>query len=107
MVSGREMLLMFLAAACFAVGGIFMKLSAGVTRPLPIAAFLALFLAGALLQAFAMRRADLGSVYIAVLGLEAALALVFSVVLFHEGLSPVRILAVVLILVGVALLRVA
>ncbi|WP_233262218.1 multidrug efflux SMR transporter [Vitiosangium sp. GDMCC 1.1324] len=107
MVSGKEMVLMFLAAACFAVGGIFMKLSAGVSRPLPILAFLALFLVGALLQAFAMRRADLGVVYIAVLGLEAALALVFSIVLFHEGLSPARVLAVVLILVGVALLRVA
>lgn len=82
-----------------------MKLSEGATRPWPTLAFLGLFLGGAVLQALALRQADLGAVYIVVLGLEAALALVFSVVLFHERLSPTRVLAVVLILAGVALLR--
>ena len=43
--------------------------------------------------------------YIAVLGLEAALTLVFSVAFLREGLSPSRLLAVVLILAGVVLLR--
>ncbi|HEX8821850.1 MAG TPA: SMR family transporter [Archangium sp.] len=105
MVSSVEWGLLFLASLCFAVGGTFMKLSEGVTRPLPTLAFLVLFLLGALLQAFAMRRADLGVAYIAVLGLEAALTLVFSVTLFREGLSPARVLAVALILAGVVLLR--
>lgn len=105
MVSGLEWVLMVLASVCFAVGGIFMKQSEGVTRPLPSVAFLALFLVGALLQAWALRRADLGVVYIAVLGLEAALALVFSVVLFHESLSVARVIAVLLIVAGVVLLR--
>lgn len=105
MVSGLEWVLMVLASVCFAVGGIFMKQSDGVTRPLPSVAFLVLFLAGALLQAWALRRADLGVVYIAVLGLEAALALVFSVVLFHESLSVARVTAVLLIVAGVVLLR--
>jgi small multidrug resistance pump/quaternary ammonium compound-resistance protein SugE len=82
-----------------------MKMAEGVSRPLPTLGFLALFGLGAVLQSLAMRRADMGVVYIAVLGLEAALALGFSVLLFREGLSVARVTAVVLILVGVALLR--
>jgi len=99
------MVLLFLAAVCFAVGGIFMKLAEGVTRPLPTLAFVALFVVGAVLQSLALRRADLGVAYIAVLGLEAALTLVFSVVLFREGLSLARLTAVLLIVAGVVLLR--
>ncbi|WP_239470574.1 DMT family transporter [Archangium violaceum] len=105
MVSGIVWVQMVLASACFAVGGIFMKLSDGVSRPLPSAAFLLLFLLGAVLQSVALRRADLGVVYIAVLGLEAALTLVFSVLLFRESLSFARVLAVLLIVAGVLLLR--
>ncbi|HEY0095468.1 MAG TPA: SMR family transporter [Archangium sp.] len=104
-MSARNVVLLLLTAVCFAGGGIFMKLSDGVSRPLPTLAFLALFVLGAVLQAFALRQADLGVVYVAVLGLEAALTLVFSVALFHESLSPRRLLAVLLILCGVALLR--
>ena len=103
--SGREWVLLGLAATAFALGGVFMKLAGGLSRPLPTLAFLGLFGVGAVLQALAMRQAELGVVYLAVLGLEAALTLVFSVALFHEGLSPARVLAVGLILVGVALLR--
>ncbi len=105
MTSASDWVLPFLAAACFAVGGIFMKYAEGASRPLPTLAYLALFSLGAVLQSQALRRADLGVVYIAVLGLEAVLALVFSVVLFREGLSVARVTAVLLILVGVALLR--
>jgi len=104
-MSGIVWVQMVLASACFAVGGIFMKLSDGVSRPLPSAAFLLLFLLGAVLQSVALRRADLGVVYIAVLGLEAALTLVFSVLLFRESLSFARVLAVLLIVAGVLLLR--
>ncbi|EPX55701.1 hypothetical protein D187_008262 [Cystobacter fuscus DSM 2262] len=104
-MSARNMVLLLFTAVCFAGGGIFMKLSEGVSRPLPTLAFLGLFVLGAVLQALALRQADLGVVYVAVLGLEAALTLVFSVALFHEGLSPRRLLAVLLILCGVALLR--
>jgi len=82
-----------------------MKLSEGVSRLLPTLTFLLLFIVGALLQAFAMRRADLGVAYIAVLGFEAALTSVFSVAIFHEHWSGMRVIAVLLILCGVVLLR--
>ncbi|HZH14829.1 MAG TPA: SMR family transporter [Archangium sp.] len=105
MVSWKELVLLFLSAVCFAGGGIFMKLSEGASRLLPTLTFLVLFGVGAVVLAIAMRRGELGVMYIAVLGLEAALTLVFSVALFHESFSSTRILAVLLILAGVALLR--
>ena len=100
-----QLVLLTLAAFCFASGGVFMKSSEGASRPLPTVAFLLLFVAGAVLQARAMRRLDMGVVYVAVLGLEAVLALGFSVLFLGERLSVVRLVAVLLIVVGVALLR--
>lgn len=100
-----ELIELILAAACFATGGLFMKKAAGVSNLLPTAAFALLFLAGAALQSVGMRRLDMGVAYIAVLGLEAALAVFLSVAVLHESYSAPRIFAVVLILAGVVLLR--
>ncbi len=100
-----QLLLLSLAAVLFAVGGIFMKWSSGMTRLAPSTAFLALFCAGASLQSIAMKRADMGVVYIFVLGLEAVAALALSVWLLGERLSVARICAVALILSGIVLLR--
>ena len=100
-----ELLELILAAACFATGGLFMKHAAGVSRPVPTVAFALLFLAGAVLQSLGMRRFDLGVAYIAVLGIEAALAFLLSVAVLHETYSAGKIIAIVLILSGVALLR--
>jgi multidrug transporter EmrE-like cation transporter len=100
-----QVLLLSLAALCFAAGGVFMKNSDGGARLSPTLAFLGLFAAGALLQARAMRSADMGVVYVAVLGLEAVLALGFAVVLLGERFSLLRMLAIALIVVGVGLLR--
>ena len=58
-----------LASAAYAVGGLFMKQSAGLSHPRPTIAFLALFAGGATLQAAGMKSADLGVSYIFVLGL--------------------------------------
>jgi multidrug transporter EmrE-like cation transporter len=100
-----ELIELILAAACFAGGGLFMKKAAGVSNLLPTVAFALLFLAGAVLQSLGMRRLDMGAAYIAVLGLEAALAFFLSVAVLHENYSAPKILAVVLILAGVVLLR--
>jgi multidrug transporter EmrE-like cation transporter len=100
-----ELIELVLAAACFATGGLFMKKAEGVSRMLPTAAFATLFLAGAVFQSLGMRRFELGAAYIAVLGLEAALALLLSVVVLHESYSAGKVVAIALILAGVALLR--
>jgi multidrug transporter EmrE-like cation transporter len=82
-----------------------MKYSDGAARSAPTLLFSVLFLGGAVLQAKAMRAADMGGVYIAVLGLEAALALFLSIFVLHEHWSWARLLAVCLIVSGVLLLR--
>jgi multidrug transporter EmrE-like cation transporter len=93
------------AALCFAAGGLFMKASSGATRLPPTVAFLFLFVAGALLQARAMRRADMSVVYVAVLGLEAVAVVIFSIAFLHEAFSWRRGLAVAIIIAAVMMLR--
>lgn len=100
-----QLLELVLASVCYALGGVFMKWSDGVSRLGPVAAFFGLFLAGATLQALAMRRVDLGVAYIFVLGLEAVLASVFSAFLLGERWPAERIAAVALIVAGIALLK--
>lgn len=82
-----------------------MKSSFGATRLAPTVTFCALFLAGAIFQARGMRDADMGVVYIAVLGIEAVLALAAATLILHERLSWTRIAAVTLVVAGIALLR--
>lgn len=93
------------ASLCFAVGGIAMKYSDGLTRLWPSLAVFALFVLGAALQTIALRNTDLSVTYIVVLGLEAIAATLFGVLLFQEALSPTRALAIGLVVCGVALLK--
>lgn len=94
-----------IAATCFAVGGLLMKMSSGLTRLWPTVAFLGLFAVGAVMQALAMRGGAMGSVYVAVLGLEAVLAVSLAVFWLGERLTAVQLGAILLIVIGVALLR--
>jgi multidrug transporter EmrE-like cation transporter len=68
-----------LAALFFTVGGIFMKLSEGLTKFWPTMIVFALFVTGAALQTLAMKREDLAVSYLVVVGLEAILAFLFGV----------------------------
>jgi multidrug transporter EmrE-like cation transporter len=94
-----------LAALFFTVGGIFMKLSEGLTKFWPTMIVFALFVTGAALQTLAMKREDLAVTYLVVVGLEAILALVFGVLVFSESCTPVRIAGVLLIAGGIISLR--
>jgi multidrug transporter EmrE-like cation transporter len=93
------------AAIAFAVGGIFMMWSEGMTRPWPSAAFVALYVLGASLQALAMTKSELGVVYVIVLGAEAFFAVAFGCWFFRETLSPAKAIAIALILGGIVLLK--
>lgn len=99
------LLQLILASICYALGGVFMKLSNGISRPWPSAAFYLFFAAGATLQATAMRHADFGVSYIVVLGLEAVVTLALSIWYLHESSSPSRIAAVGLVVIGITWLR--
>jgi small multidrug resistance pump/quaternary ammonium compound-resistance protein SugE len=96
---------LIVASVFYAVGGLFMKLSEGLSRPWPVLAFCVLFLAGAALQALGMRGADLGVSFVFVLGVEAIAATALSTLYLHESLSLSRVLAVLLVVAGVAWLR--
>ncbi len=82
-----------------------MKLSAALTRPGPTFGLFALFVLGAALQALAMRRAELGTAYIFVLGAEAVITVLLSVYVLGESCPPARIAAIVLVVAGIAWLR--
>jgi multidrug transporter EmrE-like cation transporter len=96
---------LILASVFYAVGGLCMKLSMGLSKPLPTAMLFALFLIGATLQTLGMRREDLGVAYIMVLGLEAVAALALSVFVLEEACPPSRLIAVGLIIGGIIWLR--
>jgi multidrug transporter EmrE-like cation transporter len=100
-----NLVLLIAASALFAGGGLFMKLSDGLTKLLPSIVLFVFFCAGAACQTVAMRRADMGVVYIFVLGLEAVLAMLLSVLVLGERANASRIAAVVLVVAGIALLR--
>jgi small multidrug resistance pump len=94
-----------LAALFFTVGGIFMKLSEGLTKFWPTMIVFALFVTGAALQTLAMKREELAVTYLVVVGLESILAFLFGVLLFSESCTPVRIAGVLLIAGGIISLR--
>ena len=100
-----QLALASLAALLFAIGGIFMKRADGLHHAPPVAAFVLLFAVGAAIQSQAMRGGELGSTYIVVLGLEAGLTVVFGAWLFAEQVTPIKLIAIALILVGIGLLR--
>jgi small multidrug resistance pump/quaternary ammonium compound-resistance protein SugE len=100
-----SMVLLACASLLYAVGGLFMKQSDGVTRLLPSLAFFGLFVAGAALQALGMRRAEMGVAYVLVLGIEAVAAVVLSIVVLNESYSASRVAAITLVLAGIVWLR--
>ncbi len=100
-------LMVTLAALLFTVGGIFMKLSEGLTKFWPTMIVFTLFVTGAALQTLAMKREDLAVTYLVVVGLESILAFLFGILVFSESCSPVRIAGVLLIASGIISLRIA
>ena len=95
-----------LAALSFSVGGYFMKLSDGLRQPVPTLAVFVLFLAGAALQAVAMRRAPMTMTYVIVLGLEAIVTYLLGVCFLGETSPLAKVAGIVLVVAGIALLRI-
>ena len=99
------LIMVLISAILFTIGGVFMKLSLGLTQPIPSLLVYIFFIAGASIQTVAMRKASLGVTYIVVLALESVLALLFGVVLFQESLSYMNVIGVSCIVVGMGFLQ--
>jgi quaternary ammonium compound-resistance protein SugE len=98
-------LLLIAASILFAVGGLFMKYSHGLTRAAPGIAVFVLFCAGAACQAIAMKRTEMGVAYVFVLGLEAVAAFLLSIAVLGERASISSGCAVALIVAGIVWLE--
>jgi multidrug transporter EmrE-like cation transporter len=95
-----------LASLAFAIGGAFMKVSDGFTRPWPSAAVAVCFLAGAVLLGFAIGSQGLSTAYTIGLGIEAVVSIGLGCWVFGERLTIPQFLGVVLILAGVVSVRI-
>ena len=85
----------------------FMKQSAGFTRLWPSVATLGFMGVGFALLSLAMRSLPMGTAYTVWTGIGAVGAFIVGVVFLQEHLSPLRVLAAVLVLTGLVLFRLA
>ncbi len=85
----------------------FMKQSAGFTRLWPSVATLAFMGVSFALLSLAMKSLPMGTAYVVWTGIGAVGAFVVGVTLLGEHLSPLRVLAAVLVLAGLVLFRLA
>jgi small multidrug resistance pump len=100
-----SLLIAITAALSYTIGGILMKLSQGLSVPLPTVGVYVLFLLGATLQTILTNGADLGITYILVLGIEAVMATLFGTYIFQERLTFLNFSGIILVVIGVAFLR--
>jgi multidrug transporter EmrE-like cation transporter len=99
-----DLTLLLIAATLYSTGGLLMKYSQGLTNLRPTIGFVGLFVCAALLQGRAMRSADLGMAYILVLGIEAVMTIFFSALVLRETFTTARIIALLMVIAGSALL---
>jgi quaternary ammonium compound-resistance protein SugE len=99
--------LLMLAGILEIVWAYSMKLSNGFTKLLPSAVTLAAMLASVVLLALAMRVLPLGTAYTVWTGIGAVGAFVIGVIALGEPLTPLRVLAAILIVSGIVLMKLA
>ena len=85
----------------------FMKQSAGFTRLWPSVATLAFMGVSFGLLSLAMKSLPMGTAYVVWTGIGAVGAFIVGVVFLQEHLSPLRVLAALLVLGGLVLFRLA
>ena len=85
----------------------FMKQSDGFSRLWPSAAALGFMAVSFALLSLAMKQLPMGTAYVVWTGIGAVGAFVVGVVFLNEHLSPMRVLAALLVLAGLVLFRLA
>jgi quaternary ammonium compound-resistance protein SugE len=82
-----------------------MKLSEGFSRPLPTMLTLVLMTASFGLLSFSMRTLPLGTAYTIWTGIGAVGAFIVGIAVLGEQLTPLRVVAAVLIVSGLVLMK--
>jgi small multidrug resistance pump len=93
--------LMIIAILFEVSGTTMMKLSQGFTRRLPTILMFVFYGIGFIPLSLAMRRLPVSVAYAVWSGLGTAIIAVIGLVLFKEPLTPVKIISITLIIVGV------
>ena len=96
---------LLIAAGAEIVWAVTLKATDGYTRLLPSAVSLVAMLLSLYVLAIAVRTLPIGTAYTIWTGLGAAGVVLFGVVFMNESASPVRLIAVMLIVCGAFLLR--
>lgn len=98
--------IMLVIAGIFEVAWAYsMKLSSGFTKPLPTVITIVTMTASFALLAFSMRTLPLGTAYTVWTGIGAIGAFIVGIVALGEQLSPMRIVAALLIVSGLVLMK--
>ncbi len=98
-------LLLLLAIVLEVCGTTCLRISQGFTRPWPSLAAAAFYLASIGALALVLKRIEVGVAYAIWAGVGTALIAVIGIMLFKEGVSPVKFLGVGLVIAGVVLLN--
>jgi quaternary ammonium compound-resistance protein SugE len=85
----------------------FMKKSAGFTLPVPTAITLVLMIASFVLLSISMKTLPLGSAYAVWTGIGSAGAFLVGIAFLGEAATPMRMLAAVLIVAGIAMMKIS
>lgn len=101
-----QIVLLLAAALSFSIAGYYMKLSEGFTSITPTVIVLGLVCLGASLQILGMRHNEMTTACIMVLGLEAVTAVLIGSLFLNEGFTLTRLIGVLIVAVGIAILRV-
>jgi quaternary ammonium compound-resistance protein SugE len=100
-------LLVLIAGLLETAWAIGLKYSEGFTRPLPSALTIAGALASFWLLSLAMRDLPVGTAYAVWVGIGAVGTAVAAVILFQEPVSLMRVAGILLIVAGIAALKLA
>lgn len=100
-----EWIMLLLAAVLEVTWAVAMKMSEGFTKVLPSIVTAVGYIASALFLSLAMKKLPLGTAYAMWTGFGIVGTTLLGVLLFHEGLSAGQIVCVVMIVAGIAGLK--
>ena len=98
-------LILSLAILLEVCGTICLKLSHGMTRPLPVVGVVIFYLSTFTLMSLCLKNLEIGTVYAVWSGAGTALVAIIGILYFAESFNWIKILGLSLVIVGVILLH--